>query len=122
MILVQNKNYNRKQLTEKTYNKTIFKDVFIKFTSIDNIVFSDCNFVNVDFGTSDITDCKFYDCNFSNCDLFSTNFKKNEFKNINASDFDLRHGMLTENRFENCFFLTHVLEDLNSTIIYLIDF
>ena len=71
-------------LTEKTYNKTIFKDVFIKFTSIDNNVFSDCNFVNVDFGTSDITDCKFYDCNFSNCDLFSTNFKKNEFKNINA--------------------------------------
>ena len=64
-MLIQNKNFNRNLLPQKKYDKTTFKDVFIKFTIIKEVTFIDCNFVNVDFGTTDIVSCEFIDCNFS---------------------------------------------------------
>ena len=80
MSLIQNKNFNHSILSQEKYEETTLKDVFIKFTKINNIIFFDCNFVNVDFGSTDIIGCEFIDCNFSNCELFHTNFKDNIFK------------------------------------------
>ena len=63
MLLIQNKNYNHKNLESDSFSDTVFKKVYIKFTSLINIKFENCNFIEVDFGTTDILNCNFINCN-----------------------------------------------------------
>ena len=119
MILIQNKNYNHNKLETDDYIGTVFKKVYIKFTTLIDTKFEDCNFIEVDFGRTDVLNCSFVNCNFSNCELFHTNFKNCHFENVKGSNFDLRAVCLLKIILIIVIFSIHVLEDLKLVIIYL---
>ena len=50
MLLIQNKNYNHKNLESDSFQDTVFKKVQIKFTSLINLKFFNCNLrININY-------------------------------------------------------------------------
>lgn len=105
------------------FNGVVFDKLDIKFGTLEDVEFINCDLSNVNF-----MDTTFFRVKFENCKLFGTNFVDSEFDNviikecmcnlINIAGLKIQNSMLTnsnfkESRIMSCILKNNIIENID---------